>query len=444
MKKQISLILIPVMLILILAAVVLSQGCQNVGGTGISLNPPKAVSLWTEVAGTINPRAPQLNPEGGDICLEGLGEILGFFAIPQEDWQILALDWANGILGFYILDLHTRSVNDLGGIQFRGSQPKLETFAWPHALLSASDDQGNFSWVLVDLAEGKPEIAWESHAWVPQGLRRRPLWWSGETWYIGPISGPSVTDALSGKTVAGKPKYEIVNPVAEAWPRWAGGVARSKWYMYPILGGGSSLVDLETGFERRLTQDQEFVWNAPRTQVAWLQDGVLGVLDPYGKSTVLPIADIVPGTPVWSGNSDTLYFLGGEDNYFGPTWKTLWGWDKETGPRPLADLPGNWNRWRLLYATSEAVLAAAGENGEHLIYFDVANDKVHQLNCASQHLWQEGVLIALVGNDLLRLSPGFDAKVLAREAQDYTLLGMVNQFFIYSNQGKVYIKQLAL
>lgn len=441
MKRLTSLTLIPVM-ILILAAMLLLQGCQKTGSSGIPPNQRKTVPQWTEVAGTENPREPRLSPEGGDICLEDSGEVMGFYAIPDEGWQVLALDWADGILGFYILDLYTRSVENLGGIQFQGAQPKLDTFAWPYVLVSASDDQGNFSWALVTLEQGEPEIAWEHHAWVPQGLRRRPLWWSGENWYLGPISGPTVTDALSGQTVAGKPKHKIVNPVSEAWPRWSGGVASSNWYMYPVQGGGSSLVDLASGFERLLTQDQEFAWNAQRTQVAWLQDEVLGVLEPRGKSTVILTTGIVPGAPLWSGTSDTLYFLGGEDNYFGATWKTLWRWEKETGAQQVADLPGNWNRWRLLSATDEAVLAAAGDNGEHLIYFDVANEEVHHLNCARQYLWQEGLLIALVEGDLLRLSPGFDVKIVAREAQDYNLLGLVNQFVIYTSQGKVYIKQL--
>ncbi len=437
MKKPIYLTLKLVMLILVLAA----QGCQSSGGVGLPLKPHQAVQLW-EVSSTANPRNPQLDQEGGDISLAGLGQPLGFYAIPDEDWQVLALDWQDGVLGFYTLDLYTRSIEDLGGLCFQGSQPILESFVWPWLLLSCRDDEGNFSWVLVDFEE-TPKVAWQSHAWVPQGLRRQPLWHSGESWYMGPVAGPCVTDPILGTKIMGNPKHEIVNPVTKAWPRWAGGVANSDWYMYPVQGGGSALVNLKTGFERLLTQDQEFAWNRECTKVAWLHSGALGVLDPQGKSTDLRTAGLVPGAPLWSSTSDTLYFLGGEDNFFGTTWRALWSWEEQKKVQRLVDLPGNWNRWRLLAATSEVVLAAAGDSGEHLIYFDLANDQVHQINSADQHLWQDGVLIALQEGSILRLSPGFEAKVLARDAQNHQLLGIVNQFFIYASGDKVYVKQLA-
>lgn len=429
---------------LALAAMVLIQGCQSSGSIVNSLSSPaQKTPPWAEVKTTVIPQHPTLVQEGGDIVFTGMGEAMGFFALPEEDRQILALGWENEIVGFYILDLHARCINALGGIQFRGVKPKLETFVWPWLLLSNEDEEGNRSWVLVDLAQDQPQIAWRSEAWVPQGLRRRPVWYSGQTWYLGPVAGPVVTDVLSGETVQNKPKYEMVNPVIEDWPHWGGGVSNSDWYLYPHQGGGCSLVDLESGREWSLAQDKELVWNAQRTLLAWRQDGHLGLLVPGGKSTVLTTTGTIPGVPLWSANSDTLYFLGGEDNYFGTTWKTLWSWEEEIDAKRLFDLPGSWNRWRLLLATSDAVLAMAGDVGEHLVYFDVANEIIHDLNSVTQYLWREGTLVALREGELLRLSPGFPTKILAREAQDYTLLGMVNQYVIYSREGKIYIKQLA-
>lgn len=441
MNKLIYLILIPIMLIVVLVALVFAQGCQSPDVVGLSLKPPREMLLWQEVISAANPRSPQLDQEGGDIALEGFGNLLGFYAIPDEDWQVLSVDWADGVLGFYNLNLHTRSIQNIGGIHIKGPQPKIETFTWPWLLLSCSDDEGNYAWILVDI-ENATEIAWQSHAWVPQALRRRPLWHSGESWYIGPVSGPYITDALQGTKVMGNPKHQIVNPVTETWPSWAGGIINSHWYMYPVEGGGSALVDLRTGLERLLPQDQEFAWNPQRTQVAWLQDGVLGILTPKGKSTVLITTNPVPGAPLWSDTGDILYFLGGEDNYFGTTWRALWSWDQETNSQCLVDLPGNWSRWRLLAASSEAVLASAGGSGEQLVYFDVTNGQVHQLNSADQYLWQDGGLIVLQGGDVLRLNPGKEVRVLAREAEDQQLLALVNRFFIYSHGGKVYVKQL--
>jgi len=335
-------------------------------------------------------------------------------------------------------------VRNMGGIRLQGKPPKLETFVWPWILLNGEDDDGNRSWLLVDVSSGKAEVAWSSYAWVPQGLRRRPVWYSGQDWYLGPVSGPAVTDALSGETVAGKPKYEIVNPVTENWPRWAGGVSYSNWYLYPVRGGGSALVDLATGIERLLDLDQELVWNMERTLLAWTQDGEMGLLNPRSGPTTLVSSGIVPSAPLWSSNGDSLYYLGGEDNYFGTTWKSLWTWEEETGVQRLFSLPGNWNRWRLLAATEEAVLAAAGDNGEHLIYFDVANEKYHELNSVQQWLWREGTLVFLREGDMLRLSPGFETKVLVREAEDITLLALVNQFVIYASEGKIFVKQLVM
>lgn len=430
-------------LFLLLSMLVLS-GCAQGNGLG-KAGPPLLTSkpVWTEVSLLAPPRNPALVQEAGDMVLDGLGEFIGASYIPDADRQILVMDWAENVLGFYIADLYGRKVHVLGGIEIRGGRPRLAASVWPQLLFYDQDDDGNRSWLLVDLAGEEPEIIWQGYAWVPPGLRREPVWFGGENWYMGPVTGPAITRIPSGETAAGRPDYEVLNPVTETWPLWAGGVSNSSWYMYPVRDGGCALLDIETGREHLVTKCQELAWNEERTLLAWAEDGQVGVLDAQGKNVALIIQGW-SGQICWSETGNSLYYLGGEENFLGVTWEALWRWEEETGVRRLASLPGTWNKWRLLRATEEAVLAAAGGNGETLFYFDVANEKIYELKDVEQWLWQAGVLIFLRQGELLRLSPGFDTRIILRDAGECTLLGLVNRFVLYTLHGKVYIRQLAM
>jgi len=428
----------------IMTALILLQGCVEPSGNGgkITNPPPEGRPLWKNIKVVENPRNPELGQESGDITLDGFGEIVGLRPLQEEDREVLAMDWQDEILGFYTLNLNSCKATKMGGIQLEGPRPQLESYAWPWVLLQSKDDDGNHSWLLADISSGTVEIAWESFTWVPQGLQRRPVWFDGkETWYLGPASGPVITDVLSGKTFTSD--YVSFNPVSNSWPRWAGGISRSPWYAFPVVGGGSSLLNLENGRQILLEQDEQLVWNFDRTLIAWTQNNKLGLVDTFGKVTSLDIGDFVPGTLMWSSNGNNLYFIGGQQDYFGTTWKGLWFWNR-FGANQLFAFPGNWARWRLMAATDEAVLAVAGDNSDHLVYYDIANEKVYEFNATEQWQWQDGTLVALRNSELVRISPGFDVRVLVREAEGITLLGIVNQFVFYIQGGKVFIKQLIM
>lgn len=439
--KVIILVTVTIAVLLGLAIFRFVPGCELSGKTGKpALSPPVSRPLWQDIQSVENVGAPGLSQEGGDIVLEGFGELIGFFPLPDEDRMLLAMDWQDDVMGFYTVDLHSRTVESIGGVLLKGPMPKAELYSWPWVLVQTAESDGNYSWVLVDISSGQTEVVWESYAWVPQGLRRRPVWFSGETWYLGPVSGPYVTDILAGETIHGNGGYSPVNPVAQDWPRWAGGVSGSSWYMFPTDQGGAVAFDLDSGRRHFLQQDQELVWNAQRSQLAWCKDNQLGLLEP-GKSPVFLDAGVVPGFPLWSANSNKLYFLGGDEDYFGITWKNIWAWDSEEGYAEVIKLPGNWTRWRLLAATEEAVLAAAGD-GDYLLYIDTGNGRISELSGVVQWRWQDGTLLAIYQREMIRISPGLEPRILSREAEEISILALVNQFVIYSQDGRPFIKQL--
>jgi hypothetical protein len=443
MKLKIVIAVALAILILSLGFFAFIHGCEAPGRRGIATGPPPiSKPVWQNVRRIENPRIPELNQEGGDIVLEDFGEAIGFCPMPDEDREILALDWQDGIVGFYVLDLHDRIALSLGGIQLKGPCPVLESFEWPWVLLQSEDNSGNRNWILADISSGQAEIAWESSAWVPQGLRRKPVWFSGETWYLGPVSGPVVTDILKN-TLAANVDINLVNPVLHTWPRWAGGADGSPWCLYPADGGGSFLLNLEKGTCLTLEQDQELAWNREGTLLAWCQEKKLGLVDTQGRVKTLEAGGVVPGDPLWSANGDNLFFLGGEEGFFGIAWKTLWVWEQQSGPNKLFDLPGNWKRWRLLAATDEAVLATAG-NGDNLFYFDLSREKSYKLNLTGSWSWQGGTLVAIQKGEMIRITPGFELRVLAREAEGYEILALANQFVFYCREGRIFIKQLIL
>lgn len=441
MKLRILLITFLILVVAGLAGIVYFQGCEQPKDAGkVRTPPPESMPLWQQVELKENPRAPQLEQNGGDMEVEGFGEILGFHPVPEQDWQIIALDWEDEVVGVYILDLHAREIIDLGAVHLEGPRPTVESYVWPWVLLQSQDESGNFSWVLVDVAEG--EIVWEDYAWVPPGLRNRPVWYTSQDWFMGPISGPVLTNVLSGETVETSAEHSL-NPVKNKWPAWCGGRTNCPWYIAPAQEGGSTMVNLVDGRRLYLEQDQNLSWNGDWSSLAWIQDGTLGLTDiSDGRNTTLNT--VVPASPRWSSNSDKLYFLGGQEDYLGTVWDSLWSWEEEAGVSQLFSLPGNWVHWRLLAVADEAVLALAGEGGESLVYFDVPNQEIYELGAARDWQWDEGNLVAVYQDELIRVSPGAGCKVLDREAEDIVPLDMVNQFLIYAQDGLVYIMQLVV
>ena len=150
---------------------------------------------------------------------------------------------------------------------------------------------------------------------------------------------------------------------------------------------------------------------------------------------------IVPQTPLWSSESDTLYFLRGSEDFLGSCCEELWSWTEETGYAQLFSLPGNWARWRLLAASDDAVLARAGDNGDLLVYFDLVDKQYYELK-TSEYEWQDGTLIALLEGQLVRLSPAVGCRSLLKDAGDVKILKLINQFLFISQKGDVLIKQL--
>lgn len=441
MKHKPTLIAVAIMLIPVLT---LMSGCQAQGGKQNSITrPATGKSLWSDVAVVTDGSDLILGQEGGDIVLEGFGDVLGFRPIPSENRMILALDWHQDTVGFYTLDLHSRTVIPMGGINIQGTRPEIEAYAWPWVLLQAKDEGGNYNWALVDISGDQVELVWNQHRQVPQGLTRRPVWFNGEGWFLGPVSGPVITDILGGNTVSAL-AGNFINPVLSAWPRWGGPVVGSDWFMIPSADGGGVLLNISTETKVPFSQDQEIVWNNDRSLMAWRQQDQLGLLEPQGTSTVLDF-DFLPGSPLWSSDGESLYFFGGDTDYFGTTWHSLWVWDEDEGAIRLFELPGSWRRWRILAATEDAVLASAGENGESLVYFDRHEERYFDLKGVynGDWNWQGGTLIAISEGDMVRLTPGFNIRALARNVQGVNLLGFVNQFLIFMEEDKVYIRQLA-
>lgn len=432
-------------LIFITAAIALTlvfaQGCSVVDKLDIlGKSPPKSKPLWTEVQLVQNTLSPELSQAGGDMALEGFGQLLAFAAIPGEEHTLLALAWQDEIASIYSLDLNTVEVTNLGAVALKGPAPALEAVAWPWVLLGAGDEEGYHSWLLLDLSGEQAVIAWQASAWVHLGLRRQPVWYNGESWYLGPVAGPYFTDILSGKTF--NEFQQGLNPVNNAWPRWAGGAEDSHWFLLPLEEGGV-LQNLKTGAEVSLDYYEEMVWNQDNTILAWRQEESLGLVDTAGRTRTLVSGGVLPQAPLWSEDSNKLYFLGGCKDYFGASCDELWAWTEETGPSKLFSLPGNWAQWRLLAANDDAVLGRAGDNGELLVYFDVAASKLYELQ-TNLYKWQQGNLIALLEDKVVRLSPALRSRVIFKDTKGLEILALVNHYLIYSLEGVVYIKQLIM
>ena len=412
---------------------------------GCSANPPAYLipnpqekPLWTEVSFIELDFDPQLVQVSDGIALEGFGQLLGVAAVAEETHTLFALGWEEGLASFSILDLDSVKVRYLGTVSLKGPAPTLKAVAWPQVLLEARDEEGNFSWVLLDFSGEQGKILWQDNAWVPPGLRRQPVWFNGEGWYFGFVDGPFFTDILKGETFS--EFQQGLNPVENSWPYWAGGAVGSHLYLLP-LKDGTVLQNLKEGSQVLLNLTEELVWNRDNTQLAWLQDGSLGLADTAGETRVIINTGIVPQTPLWSSESDTLYFLRGSEDFLGSCCEELWSWTEETGYAQLFSLPGNWARWRLLAASDDAVLARAGDNGDLLVYFDLVDKQYYELK-TSEYEWQDGTLIALLEGQLVRLSPAVGCRSLLKDAGDVKILKLINQFLFISQKGDVLIKQL--
>jgi len=436
MKKKID--LLPAAIIF--AIFLFVQGCATSDIIHRAGSPrPNSKPLWTEVAAAESPLSPELGRIGKNIELQGFGQCLAFAAGP-EDKSLLALAAQAEVISIYLIDLRNNKVKNLGALRVKGPTPVLEAYAWPWVLLGAAEEGGNHSWVLLDVSGERLEIVWQESAWVPPGLRRQPVWFNGESWYMGPLAGPYFTDIISGKSISQVP--EGINPVKNAWPSWAGGAAGSHWCLLPEEDG-SLLQNLQNGGQITLPYNQELVWNSDKTLLAWRQDESLGLVDTAGKTKVLISSGVLPQSPLWSDSGEMLYFLGGERDCFGACSKELWVWEDQSQPVRLFTLPGNWPQWRLLAASDNAVLGRAGDNGELLVYFDVAAGKIYELK-SNAYKWQDGALIALFEDKLVQLSPASGSRVILGDTQDFEILALVNQYLIYSLDGVIYIKQLIL
>jgi hypothetical protein len=425
---------------IIIAVILLVPGCSTskiIGLTGNS--PPESKTLWTEIAAAESPLSPELKRIGKDIELKGFGQLLAFAEGPA-DTSMLALAAQAEVVSIYLIDLRNIEVKNLGALMLKGPTPVLEAYAWPWVLLGAAEEGGAHSWVLLDVSGEQLEIAWQGSAWVPPGLRRQPLWYNGESWYMGPVAGPYFTDILSGKSISTVP--EGINPVKNAWPSWAGGAAGSHWCLLPEEDG-SLLQNLQSGAKISLPYNQEMVWNSDKTLLAWHQDDSLGLVDTAGETRVLISSGVVPQSPLWSDSGEKLYFLGGDRDCFGTCSKELWFWEENASPVRLFTLPGNWPQWRLLAATDDAVLGRAGCNGELLVYFDVAAGIKYELK-SDAYKWQDGALIALYEGKLVQISPASGSRVILKDTQGFEIFTLVNRYLIYFMDGVVYIKQLIM
>ena len=161
----------------------------------------------------------------------------------------------------------------------------------------------------------------------------------------------------------------------------------------------------ETGFERRLTRIRNCL-ERPRTQLPGLQDGC-GVLDPLRQIHRPAHRRHRPGDARLVRQQRHLFTSWAARTLLWTHLEDPVGVGQGNRPRPWPTSPATGTAGASPLCHLPAVLA--GENGEHLIYFDVANDKVHQAQLRQPTPVAGGGPHRLVGNDLLRLSLGFDA-----------------------------------
>lgn len=422
---------------LTLLSLLLITGCSSqdiyIGRVGLKPFPP-GKDLWGQMELLTPENNLTLRIASGDILLEGAGEILALREIPDEPRQMILAAWQEGVLTLYHLDLQLRQAAALAAVNIRGPAPKLTGFQWPQLLFQGQDGEGNFHWLLLDLA-AEPEILWQHYAFVPPAFRREPLWHHQGQWYLAPLQGPVIQEVLSGRRFT----LDQAQPLREGWPGWAGPGAGC--YIYPGQGQEPRRLDLATGSCQPLELAQDYAWNRERTLLACRGESI-SLHNAQGREELS--LSVEPGPPLWADDEDFLYFLGGEQDYFGLVWRELWLWDTVAEPQAVLSLPGSWGRWRLVHASSQAVLAAAGEKLDNWYYFDLELNTQLTLKPMKQYLWYHGHLIAVTGEGLIRISPGLGRRIIQRSDTPMEILGLAGSFLVYRHLGQVRIRQLTL
>jgi hypothetical protein len=422
---------------LLLLSLLFFTGCssQDIYIGRVGFEPfPAGKDLWGQLELLTPENNLRLRIASGDILLEGAGEIVAVREAPDEPGQLVLTAWQDGILTVYHLDLQLRQATALAAVNIPGPAPKLTGFQWPQLLFQGQDGEGNFHWLLLDLVQ-EPEILWQHHAFVPPAFRREPLWHHQGRWFLAPLQGPVIQEVISGNRFP----LDEAFPLREGWPRWAGPGAGC--FIYPGQGREPRRLDLTTGSCLPLEVAQDFAWNRERTLLACRGESII-LYGPQGREE-LPL-NVQPGPPLWADDEDFLYFLGGEKDFFGLVWREIWLWDLVSEPQAVLALPGYWGRWRLVQASSLAVLAAAGEKLNTWYYFDLELNTQLTLKPMSQYLWFQGHLLAVTSQGLIRISPGMGRHFIQRSDTPLEIIGLAGRFLVYRHDGQVRIRQLIL
>ncbi|MTI95129.1 MAG: hypothetical protein FH749_06525 [Firmicutes bacterium] len=428
--------ILPAILVLFLLT-----ACSNPSPPSAAPDRPVIINLWDSTAKGEYPAELDISQEAGDLIIEDFGEPLAVYELPEHENQFLVLDNNQGVVGFHVLDVRARTIETIDALTFAGVTPQQFSFAWPRLLLQASDGGGNSNWALAEIDTGldQVEIVWQDNAWVPETLRRRPIWEYGGNWYLAPVTGPRLTQIPDAEVVARL--EDTACAVSGEWPAWMGAVTNSPYFVYPTSGEEAALLNLTTGEKQVMPLFQDLRWNQERSRYAWRQDDTIGHSTPGAAQEQLELEGIA-GSLLWASDWDILYFIGGQRDYFGATWDTLWIWNEDAGLQPVLELPENRERWRLLAATSQSVLAASGN--DQLWYFDLDSSVVHDLSGIEpgNWRWQEGFLIGGRADELVRITPGAGLRVIERNGA-YRIYSLLDNYIVFGLEGQVRVRQLA-
>ncbi len=403
--------------------------------------------LWEHVA--LQPPAQtghSLAQISGDVIVQEGGQALAVLDWPDDDRQLLLVDYADSVVMLTILDLNSLGTEPVGSILLQGEEPVVADYHYPHILLQADDGQGVFQWLLVDIEQW--DIVWQHSSTVPQGLRRRPVWHNGESWLLGPVSGPGIKDVLTGEFAVGKLLYTAVNPLVQPWPLWSGPAQVGSLFAYPATEQGQevmALADTKSGQQWAFPGGRQIAWAQCGGWVAWIHQDRLYVFGPDGEVRQ-PLGDVPASSPMWSQNSLQLFFIAGEEDYLGVTWKEVASWQPGEEPEFVRELPAALGRWRLVAAAEQALLAVAGTDSGVMTYMDLVNDRNWDLAANGNDSWlfHNGNLFAQQDDDLVRISPGGSKRTLLSADGELGILTVIETFLVFTIDGQVQIKQVVL
>lgn len=406
--------------------------------------PETPEQLWTEVALSEPEQARiELVQTSGDVILEGAGSLLALLPLPEQDRQLLAVDLVDASVRLTLLDLNRLETEALGSVLLVGSTPVVADYSYPWLLFQTANSAGMFQWLLLDMEHW--EIEWQHAAWVPRGMRRQPVWCHDDTWLLGPVSGPTITDVLTGRPMIERLVHSPLNPLSQPWPGWAG-PAPASWFAYPAEGEEEAvaLINLKTGEQLLFPAGNDLVWQSQGKLLAWTEESILTVASP-GEEAAQPMGAQPVCSPLWSGEGEYLYYIAGSRDYLGITWNGLWRWQEKEGPLLLSELPFSMGRWQLLAASDRSVLAR-GDNSEVLVYFDLVETQHWELSEIEpgNWLWSAGNLFAAADGELLRLTPGAEKRVIARYENQVELIALVDNYLAFQVDEQVLIKQIIL